>query len=191
MSLAFFTVSALDLLGTLTANTTVEQRDGYISWIYSNQHPQGGFRAFPGTNLGPEHTTTENARWDPANLPATYFALSTLLVLGDDLRKVKRKETLAWLARLQRKDGSFGETLVDGNINGGTDSRFGYCGVGVRYILRGHAKGDVDGIEDVKVGDFVECIRSAETYDGGISDLPYHEAHGEHLRKRKGNIAKD
>lgn len=162
MSLAFFTVSALDLLGTFTSNTTAEQRQDYIDWAYSNQHPQGGFRAFPGTNLGPEFTNAQNAHWDPANLPATYFALSLLLVLGDDLQRVNRKETLKWLILLQRKDGSFGETLVEGKINGGTDSRFGYCATGVRYILRGCTEGTVDGVEDVRVGDFVECIRAAE-----------------------------
>ena len=161
MALAYFTVSALDLLGTLTTNTTAEQRADYIDWIYSNQHSQGGFRAFPGTDLGP-HTTPGNAHWDPANLPATYFALSSLLILGDDLKRVKRKEALAWLKGLQREDGSFGETIVQGTINGGTDSRFGYCGMGVRFILRGYSEGEVDGVEDIRLGDFVECVRASE-----------------------------
>lgn len=178
MSLAFFIIAGLDLLGTLTTKTSPEERQDYISWIYSNQLPTGGFRAFPGTNFG-ALSSPENARWDPANLPATYFALSTLLILGDDLSRVKRKETLIWLRMLQRGYGSFGETLVDGVINGGEDSRFGYCAMGIRYILRGTQEGEVDGVEDVDLGRFVECIRSAETYDGGISDAPYHEAHGE------------
>lgn len=180
MSLAFFIIAGLDLLGTLTTKTSPEERQDYIAWIYSNQLPTGGFRAFPGTNFG-SLSSPENARWDPANLPATYFALSTLLILGDDLSRVKRKETLTWLRMLQRGYGSFGETLVDGVINGGEDSRFGYCAMGIRYILRGTQEGEVDGVEDVDLGRFVECIRSAETYDGGISDAPYHEAHGEFL----------
>ena len=162
MSLAFFTVASLDLLGTLTTNTTPEQRKDYIDWIYANQHPKGGFRAFPGTNLGPEHTTPENEHWDPANLPATYFALSLLLILGDDFARVRRTETLAWLRLVQRDDGSFGETFVLGKVHGGTDSRFGYCGMGVRYILRGFDEGPIDGVEDVSVPKFVECIRLSE-----------------------------
>ncbi|GAB7353271.1 hypothetical protein MBLNU459_g3777t1 [Dothideomycetes sp. NU459] len=176
MSLAFFVLSALDLLGALKPNTTDAERSEYRDWIYRNQHPRGGFRAFPGADLG-EHTTEANSCWDPANLPATYFALASLLILEDDLSRLKRKECLRWLGSLQRPDGSFGETLVDGRINGGTDSRFGYCATAVRYILRGTAEGEVEGCKDVDVDKLVQCIQVAETYDGGISDSPFHEAH--------------
>ncbi|KAH0363287.1 geranylgeranyl transferas-like protein type i beta subunit, partial [Aureobasidium melanogenum] len=176
MSLAFFILSGLDLLGTLHKNTTEEQRKDYIDWIYSNQHPKGGFRAFPGATFG-DATTEDNIHWDPANLPATFFALCSLLILDDDLTRIKRRECLQWLTRLQRPDGSFGETLVKGTINGGTDSRFGYCATGVRYILRGNQQGEIEGCPDINIESFVTCIRSAETYDGGISDAPYHEAH--------------
>lgn len=161
MSLAFFILSALDLLGTLVPNTTDIQRAEYVDWIYRNQHPQGGFRAFPGADLG-EFTTPENACWDPANLPATYFALNSLLILGDDLSRLKRRECLAWLAALQRPEGSFGETIVNGKINGGTDSRFGYCATAVRYTLRGTMEGEVDGCKDIDVDKLVQCIRVAE-----------------------------
>ena len=161
MSLAFFTLSGLDLLGTLQQNTTEEQRKDYIDWIYSNQHPHGGFRAFPGAAFG-QATTEDNQHWDPANLPATFFALCSLLILSDDLSRVKRTECLQWLTRLQRPDGSFGETLVKGTINGGTDSRFGYCATGVRYILRGTYEGEVEGCPDIEIDNFVTCIRSAE-----------------------------
>ena len=161
MSLAFFTLSGLDLLGTLQQNTTEEQRKDYINWIYANQHPHGGFRAFPGATFG-DQTTEDNQHWDPANLPATFFALCSLLILDDDLSRVKRSECLQWLTRLQRPDGSFGETLVKGTINGGTDSRFGYCATGVRYVLRGTYEGDIEGCPDIEVDNFVTCIRSAE-----------------------------
>lgn len=161
MSLAFFVVSGLDLLDALVPNTSDLERADYINWVYRNQHPHGGFRAFPGTDLG-EHTTPENECWDPANLPSTYFALASLLVLGDDLSRVRRKETLAWLPTLQRKDGSFGETLVNGAIEGGTDPRFGYCATGVRYMLRGDAEGEIEGCTDIDVDKLVQCIRSAE-----------------------------
>lgn len=161
MSLAFFTLSGLDLLGSLHTNTTQEQRTDYIDWIYSNQHPDGGFRAFPGTDFG-DRATAQNACWDPANLPATFFALCSLLILGDDLSRVDRQKCLQWLVRLQRPDGSFGETLVNDTINGGTDSRFGYCATGVRYVLRGTYEGDMDACPDINLDNFVTCIRSAE-----------------------------
>lgn len=161
MSLAFFTLSGLDLLGTLQKNTTEEQRKDYIDWIYSNQHPKGGFRAFPGANLG-DAATEDNEHWDPANLPATFFALCSLLILDDDLSRVKRRECLQWLTRLQRPDGSFGETLGKESINGGADSRFGYCATGVRYFLRGNHEGEIEGCPDIDIETFVDCIRISE-----------------------------
>lgn len=165
MYLAFLIISALDLLGVLTTVCSEAERRDYIAWIYRCQHPQGGFRMWPGTDFG-DRANESNAKWDPANVPATYFALGALLILGDDFARVKRRDTLLWLRRMQREDGSFGETLVDGRIAGGRDPRFGYCATGVRRILRGHRKGRlvVDGehVEDVDVDALVRCIRAAE-----------------------------
>jgi geranylgeranyl transferase type-1 subunit beta len=161
--LAFFIVSALDLLGVLETVPTEEERRDYINWIYRCQHPEGGFRMWPGTDFG-ARANSENARWDPANMPATYFALATLLLFDDDFKRVKRKETLAWLPKMQRMDGSFGETLVGGKVEGGKDPRFGYCAAGIRYILGGassinHTGDDHD---DINVDALVNCIRRAE-----------------------------
>ena len=50
MMLAAFILSALDLLSALHEYTTPDERAGYIEWIYSCQHPDGGFRAFIGTD---------------------------------------------------------------------------------------------------------------------------------------------
>ncbi|OMP84149.1 Geranylgeranyl transferase type-1 subunit beta [Diplodia seriata] len=178
MTLAFFIVAALDLLGAVCDSCSDQERQDYIDWVYRNQHPDGGFRASPAMDLAAARTA-DNGHWDPANLPATYFALQTLLVLGDDLQRVKRRECLQWLPRLQRPDdGSFGETLGEGGrIEGGHDTRFIYCAAGVRWILRGSVDGDVDGVQDMDVDAVVRCIRASETYDGGISEAAYHEAH--------------
>lgn len=121
---------------------------------------------WPGTDFG-ERANAENARWDPANVPATYFALASLLILGDDLKRVRRKETLRWIHLMQREDGSFGETLVDGKQEGGRDPRLGYCATGVRYILRGGTEPgplSIDGeiIEDINIDTYVNCVRSSE-----------------------------
>ncbi|EON65055.1 hypothetical protein W97_04290 [Coniosporium apollinis CBS 100218] len=177
MTLAFFIVSALDLLDCLKSHTTEAERKDYVDWIYHCQHPHGGFRGFPATDFGELRNET-NAPWDPANLPATYFALATLIILGDDLQRVRRRACLKWLAEMQRPDGSFGETLGEnGVIEGGMDTRFGYCAGGVRYILRGLVDGPVEGVKDIEVDKLVWCIRGSETYDGGISEAPFHEAH--------------
>lgn len=177
MTLALFTVSALDILGDLNGALSAEERQGYIDWVYSCQLPEGGFRPWPGSAFG-ERRNDENKIWDPAHVPGTFFALLTLVVLGDDLEKVKRREILQWLIKMQRPEGGFGETLgVYDYVHGGNDSRFGYMATAIRWILRGDLEGPYDGIPDIRVDDFVTCVQEAESYDGGISEAPYHEAH--------------
>jgi len=161
--LAFFTVAGLDLLGVLPTNTTPEERQGYIDWLYHCQVPSGGFRGFTGTNFGLDRRTPENEVWDPANVPATFFALATLLILGDDLSRVKRKECLRWLPRVQREDGSFGELLsVDGQIAGGRDLRYCCCAAGIRYILRGRSGKGLEDVEDINVDKLVSFIEACQ-----------------------------
>jgi geranylgeranyl transferase type-1 subunit beta len=177
MVLAFFILSALDLLGDLDAALSDDDRKGYIEWVYSCQLQEGGFRASPGMSLGSARND-RNAVWDPAHIPGTFFALLNLVLLNDDLARVKRREILAWLSRMQRPDGSFGETLGQhGRIEGGNDTRYGYMAAGIRWILRGNVEGDVDGITDIDVDKFVRRVQESETYDGGISEAPFHEAH--------------
>lgn len=146
--------------------TKDNERADYVNWIYRCQHPSGGFRMWPGTDFD-ERANSENAKWDPANMPATYFALASLLILGDDLKRVRRLDTLRWIWRMQRQDGSFGETLVEGKIEGGRDPRFGYCAAGIRYILRGdHAQGSLraqgERIDDIDTESLTRCISLAE-----------------------------
>jgi geranylgeranyl transferase type-1 subunit beta len=177
MLLALFTVSALDILGDLDAALSPEERQGYIDWVYSCQLPEGGFRPWRGSDFG-ELRDEENKRWDPAHIPGTFFALLTLVVLEDDLGRVKRKEILEWLVKMQRPEGSFGETRGDdGRLHGGNDSRFGYMATVIRWILRGNLEGPFEGIPDIDVDAFVRCVREAECYDGGLSEAPFHEAH--------------
>ncbi|KAK4615694.1 Geranylgeranyl transferase type-1 subunit beta [Fulvia fulva] len=181
MYLAFFIISALDLLDSWHSMTNEQERKDYVDWIYHCQHPKGGFRMWPGTDFG-VLANEDNARWDPANVPATYFALSALLVVGDDLKRVKRRETLDWLRQMQRDDGSFGETLVHGVVEGGMDPRFGYCATGARRILRGDIEDGpltIDGVvvEDIDVDKHVKCVQLAESFDGGLADQPFHEPH--------------
>ncbi|RHZ62655.1 non-specific serine/threonine protein kinase [Aspergillus thermomutatus] len=178
MLLAFFTISGLDILGVLDSKTTAEERKGYIDWLYHCQAPSGGFRGFTGTDFGIDKRTPENEAWDPANVPATFFALVLLLILGDDLSRVKRVECLEWLPKLQREDGSFGEVLGPGEeVKGGRDLRFCCCAAGTRYILRGRSGQGLEGVSDIDVGRLVEFIQACQTYDGGMSEAPFCESH--------------
>lgn len=156
MSLAFFTISALDLLDALDKHTTPTERKDYIDWIYLNQHPDGGFRAFPGANLGPRRDR-DNAQWDPATVPATYFALSMLLILDDNLSRVTRDKCLTWLSNTQDLNtGAFCETTARAT----SDSRFGYCAAAIWYILG--AQLEPSSKHQLDVDAFVRYIRSAE-----------------------------
>lgn len=163
MLLAYLTLSGLDVLGVLQSKTTPEERQAYIDWIYHCQVPSGGFRGFSGTDFGAARRTTHNEAWDPANIPATFFALVNLLILGDDLTRVKRRACLQWLPRLQRADGSFGEVLgPDGNVEGGRDLRYCCCAAGLRYILRGKAGRGVEDVEDIDIPRFTSFIEACQ-----------------------------
>lgn len=144
MSFGFFIVAALDLLGSLDTVISAPERQGWIEWIYCCQVPHtGGFRGFTGTVLGGLRSA-HNWHWDPANLPNTYFALASLVILGDDLARVKRRECLRWVRSLQRPNGSFGEFLGENNeVEGADDPRLCMCAVGILTILQGK-QGDGD-----------------------------------------------
>lgn len=133
---------------------------------------------------------------DPANLPATFFALLCLALTGG-FGGLRRQDCLVWLRKLQRDDGSFGEMIKpDGTIGGGRDMRYCQIAAGVRWMLAGDEGGGTHGdinvdklVDYVKAGQVgvVSCaVRSQyvadkfiQTYDGGISESSQHEAHCE------------
>lgn len=162
MMLAYLIVSALDLLDVLETKITQSERDQWITWIYSCQLPTGGFRGFSGTDLQASRAP-ENENWDPASMPGTFFALVILVVLGDDLSRLRRRECLQWLPKLQRENGSFGEILGESDsVEGGSDLRFCCCAAGIRYILRGHSQGQSCEVADFDITMLVAYIQSCQ-----------------------------
>lgn len=177
--LAFFTISALDILDVLDTSVSHGERAEYINWIYSLQHSDGGFRGSPSLSLDGLKDEEQRRKWDRASIPATYFALATLLILRDDFSRVKRDITLKWVKKMQRSDGSFGERLGSNDeVDGGHDTRFGYVAMGIRWMLAGDRSSCKDGDNDVNTDALVKNIGALQTYDGGFADLPFHEAHG-------------
>lgn len=161
MCFASFIYSALDVLNVLDTAVTAVERAEHVNWIYRCQLPEGGFRAFPGSDFG-KLRNEKNRDWDPPSLPATFFALQALAVVKDDFRRLNRRGILEWLPKLQRDDGSFGQIIVNGVIEGGHDSRFGYMAAAVRWMLRGTIEGPLDGIPDVNVEKFCDCVEQAQ-----------------------------
>jgi geranylgeranyl transferase type-1 subunit beta len=201
MMAAYFSLAALELLGALDSHATREERRGFAEWIYAAQHPGGGFRAAPAPTPEADEEEKEGAEpggsgggggggpdaGDPATVPNTYFALAALAVLRDDLSRVRRGECLRWLGRCQRADGSVGQYVEeDGRPGGGSDTRFSYMAVGVRWFLRG-AAGDGGAREGgaeregLDVEALVRNVAMLQTYDGGFCEVPFREAHGECL----------
>ena len=221
MVLGFFILSAVDLLSSPSSSTgpppeellTHTDRRQLRNWVLACQHPAGGFCGSPthvppstistGASTTPPHSHGSGTH-DGAYLAATAFALLLLPLLcaneavdGHDGARtayngVQRRATLAWLRRLQRRDGSFGETLGEGlpgndatsgdggrdeaQIAGGRDMRYAYFAAMTRWMLRG---GEGSEEEDIDVDALVGFIRRAQTYDGGVAETGMHEPHGE------------
>ena len=98
--------------------------------------------------------------WDVANLAATYFACAALAVLGEGLERVRRKECLEWVRRLQRVNGSFGEGIGKGGaVEGAEDMRFCYLAAVTRWLLRRGE--DMDEVEDIDVEGLTKWIEAS------------------------------
>ena len=177
MSFGFFIVAALDLLGALDTVVTEVERRSWTEWIYTCQVAHtGGFRGFTGTMVGGLRSV-HNWHWDPANLPHTYFALATLIILGDDLGRVKRRECLTWVNSLQRPNGSFGELLgEDDEIEGADDPRHCMCAMGILKILQGEGNGVEPKMDFDDLG-LRRYIANCQSVEGGIGQGPLLEAH--------------
>ncbi|KHJ32267.1 putative geranylgeranyl transferase type-1 subunit beta [Erysiphe necator] len=179
MTLGFFILSALDLLGESVSAFPYDQKIEIRDWILKCQHPNGGFCGSPNHRFPEEYyldlsVDGNKSEVDPANLPATYFAILSLGLVGD-LRKIERIKCLRWLKKLQREDGSFGELLtLEGKIWGGRDMRYCYVAAAIRWILGGDQENFED---DINVENLVQHVLSGQTYDGGISETSQHEAH--------------
>jgi geranylgeranyl transferase type-1 subunit beta len=169
MSLGFFILSALDLLGASRDIIPEKERLDIHEWILKCQHPNGGFCGSPNHKYPDEFYVDigcGHEQMDPANLPATYFAILSLSFVGG-LEKVKRRECLQWLRNLQRGDGSFGELVTqDGKIEGGRDMRYCFVALAVRWMLGADLIPSQE--DDIDVEKLVDHIRAGQV--GSLSD---------------------
>lgn len=100
MTLAYFCLGALDLLGAFSTHISDQERREYTDWIYSQQIPLengGGFSSSPHLPHG--------AR--TANIAMTYTALINLAILRDDFSRLDRDGVIAHVRDLQIKDGRY------------------------------------------------------------------------------------
>lgn len=166
MTLGFFILSALDLLGAGADTFPEKDRKNIREWILKCQHPNGGFCGSPNHRF-PDAYYVDVGRGkqqiDPAHLPATFFAILSLSFVGK-LDSIKRDDCLKWLKTLQRDDGSFGELITDdGTIEGGRDMRYCYVAAAVRWMLRGDEPlSDEEKNGDINMEKLVDHIRSGQ-----------------------------
>ncbi|KAF0408180.1 Geranylgeranyl transferase type-1 subunit beta [Gigaspora margarita] len=179
MTLAFYSLSGLDLLGVLETEFTQERINNWIDWIYAQQilpdenNPElneriCGFRGSPFSGLpyNPNGCRASRLPFDASNLAMTYTALTSLLILGDDLSRVDKSAIINAMKYLQKDDGSFTQTYQGME----SDMRFVYCACAISYMLN-----DFSGINIDKV---VQYIKESQSYDYGIGQGPGLESHG-------------
>lgn len=176
MTLAFFALSGLDVLGELDA--AVPHRAALVDWIYAQQvlpardgaQPCAGFRGGPylGAPFAPACAADPASALflDGGHLAMTYTALASLAILGDDYGRVRRAAVAQALAAFQQPDGAFAATPQGGE----RDVRFVYCACAVAAMLN-----DWRGIDRAAA---VRFVRSCLSYDGAFAQAPGLEAHG-------------
>lgn len=168
MTFGFFILSALDLLGIGAETFAEKDRTNIRDWILKCQHPNGGFCGSPNHKY-PDAYYKDVGRgrqlMDPANLPATFFAILSLSYTGS-LDRIDRGACLKWLKTLQREDGSFGELISqEGVIKGGADMRYCYTATAIRWILRGDVdEADTPPDEDINAEALVDHIRAGQVH---------------------------
>ncbi|XP_076443833.1 geranylgeranyl transferase type-1 subunit beta-like [Babylonia areolata] len=175
MTIAFFALSGLDLLGAL--HEIEDDKLDIIEWIYSLQvlpnssgtnSSQCGFRGSStmGHSFYARSCQDKGIPYDSGHVTMTYTALASLLILGDNLGRVDRKAVVEGLRSLQQPDGSF-SCVPEGSE---TDMRFVYCACCVSYMLN-----DWSGMDTSKT---ISYITNSLSYEGGMGQGPGAEAHG-------------
>jgi geranylgeranyl transferase type-1 subunit beta len=92
MTLACFCLSALAEMELIDDVRYEGQKSDWLKWIYAQQvtGTGAGFRGGPYLGNGfDEEGSAIQSNYDNSNLAMTYTALCSLLLLGDDLNRVK------------------------------------------------------------------------------------------------------
>eukprot|EP01091_Cochliopodium_minus_P018345 TRINITY_DN7414_c0_g1_i1.p1 TRINITY_DN7414_c0_g1~~TRINITY_DN7414_c0_g1_i1.p1 ORF type:complete len:445 (-),score=106.33 TRINITY_DN7414_c0_g1_i1:28-1362(-) len=102
-----------------------------------------------------------------SHMAPTYAATRAIALIGTEeaYKLVDRKAMYEWLMRVKNKDGSFSM-----HEDGESDVRSTYCAISVASML--------NLIDENLVKGTAEYIRSCQTYEGGIGQCPFNEAHG-------------
>ena len=136
LSIAFFTISGLDVLGRL--DLIERSKKEIVDWIYLFQIKSStddsvercGFRG--STQAAICLSKPSQHKLDTSHITMTYSALNTLLILGDDLKGINKESIVSGIRALQLPSGSFAATLQGSE----SDVRFVYCAAAISYLLQ-------------------------------------------------------
>ncbi|XP_074280665.1 geranylgeranyl transferase type-1 subunit beta isoform X2 [Silene latifolia] len=171
LTLAYFTLSSLDILGSLHR----VDKGAVITWVLSFQTRQkdeaelshGQFYGFQGSRSSQYPAVkNESFRCNGSHLASTYCALCILKMLGDDFSLVNSESITRTMRNLQQPDGSF----IPIHTGAESDLRFLYCAAAISCMLN-----DWSGVDKDKAKEY---ILNCQSYDGGFGLSPGLESHG-------------
>ncbi len=180
MTLAFFALSGLDVLGDASNMLKdPEERRRCRQWIrglYVRDEASGRAGFHGGTFVKAKGEGFLRPGEHVGHIAMTYTALACLNILHaeepedtrapDPLEGLDRSALVRGVASLQREDGSF-----DCSSEGGeSDMRFLFCAAAACHML-----GDWTGVDKERA---VRYIRGSVSYEGGVGQGPGLEAHG-------------
>lgn len=171
MSMLYFAIIALASMDQLEAITD-DIRIACIEWVYSQQIVDerlgmSGFRGGP--YMGNKYTIDESSAscccLDYSHVTMTHMALSILIMLNDDLKKVRKDSIINSISSLQQKSGAFSPYYGSNE----EDVRFTYSACAISEIFNNWGTIDKDAI--------AASILKTWTYDGGFANVINQEAH--------------
>lgn len=113
-TIAFFCLSALDLLGAFSdedgaeAKITRSERESYKSWLWSLQvggGPSGGGFVGSPALCRLDESSSSSSHSEQGHLAMTYATLLNLAILRDDFSQLNRQGLRSLLQRTQQPDG--------------------------------------------------------------------------------------
>ena len=159
VNILFFVLSGLESLDAVD-KLDPNIKSQIIDWLYESVMNESKSGFLPSTSL--------NKLMKDSHITMTYCALICLLILDDDLKRLKPHRIIAALGDFQSETGAISATP-----EGETDLRFTFCAVAIYYILQGH-KFPTEFSPDKAA----EYIYQCQTYEGGFAQKPFLEAHG-------------
>ncbi|EPX72149.1 geranylgeranyltransferase I beta subunit Cwg2 [Schizosaccharomyces octosporus yFS286] len=167
MALGFFCLLGLDLLNALD-KISEEDRESWIEWIYNNyvllysKETKKSYAGFRGFATGSTPILNEQ---EP-QLAATSFAISNLLLLGDNLSRIDKQAVEQFLSLCQLPGGHFKSTASTMCCD--QDMRQLYLATTIATLLN-------ISFPHTKLS--LQYIQKCQNYEGGFSLTPYAEAH--------------